>query len=542
MGFKNFFWRTANLLESGSRSNSNNKQFQPLNLATPSEQDISSCDNTLSNPSEQKGALLTLPSDQEVHVRMVFDENGEMTLCEMEAFKGFDTSISSQSRTLCPSSSQDPSRSPSPPHLSASSVAIPHSTTPASSYNLPPRRIFKATDFHAIKFIGKGGQGTVVLVRDKISRAQLAMKVVRKKDVLLRQYPGIFEEQDIMKRLAGNPWFLSLEASFDDSDHFFFLTKYCPRGNLHREITQRKKLPAPEALQFGAELIHALEILHKHRILHRDLKPENIFIDENGHLVIGDFGLSRAFGRSKLDQPWKMSHHWDFDDDEGEDDGAKEPRDVTKKGCGTVGFIAPEVYTGTYSYEADIWSAGVCLYQMLLGRLPFGLKPYQTKKEVYVRSANLEVDFNEDDDISGDARRLVERMLAKDMRRRPKIADIKKHPFFKTIDWEKIARREKAESMYVSPRAADKQEKGAWIPMGKPFPPEEAPFPWFQWVSPALQGMSAVMVALEDARCEDSMVYSVDSMRSIGNSHEEWAGSVNMVRRLKNWWKRKAVA
>lgn len=142
----------------------------------------------------------------------------------MEAFKGFDTSISSQSRTLCPSSSQDPSRSPSPPHLSASSVAIPHSTTPASSYNLPPRRIFKATDFHAIKFIGKGGQGTVVLVRDKISRAQLAMKVVRKKDVLLRQYPGIFEEQDIMKRLAGNPWFLSLEASFDDSDHFFFLT------------------------------------------------------------------------------------------------------------------------------------------------------------------------------------------------------------------------------------------------------------------------------------------------------------------------------
>lgn len=88
-----------------------------------------------------------------------------------------------------------------------------------------------------------------------------------------------------------------------------------------------------------------LVAIHRANILHRDIKLENVLINVVGEIKIGDFGVSK-----------KMN-----------------PREVCYDMCGTPAYIAPELLTnnGYSGFKADIWSAGVCLYAMLVGSVPF---------------------------------------------------------------------------------------------------------------------------------------------------------------------------
>ena len=93
-------------------------------------------------------------------------------------------------------------------------------------------------------------------------------------------------------------------------------------------------------------MISALKYLHDHRIIHRDLKLGNLFLNEKMEVKVGDFGLA-----TKLD----------FD--------GERKRTV----CGTPNYIAPEVLDGKsgHSYEVDIWSLGVIIYTLIIGKPPF---------------------------------------------------------------------------------------------------------------------------------------------------------------------------
>lgn len=101
---------------------------------------------------------------------------------------------------------------------------------------------------------------------------------------------------------------------------------------------------------YAAEILLALEILHQNKIVYRDLKPENVVIDVAGHIKLIDFGFAKRLHSSS--QP---KHHY-----------------RTHTNCGTLGYTAPEVLMNLgASFEADIWSFGILLAELLSGSLPF---------------------------------------------------------------------------------------------------------------------------------------------------------------------------
>src|SRR4051794_13539381 len=103
-------------------------------------------------------------------------------------------------------------------------------------------------------------------------------------------------------------------------------------------------LPRELAREWFLGLARAVGYLHDHGIVHRDLKPGNVFL-ENGLVKVGDYGLSKSMGASQ--------------------------RTAQTQSVGTVHYMAPEISTGNYNKQIDIYAAGIILYEMLTGRVPF---------------------------------------------------------------------------------------------------------------------------------------------------------------------------
>lgn len=149
--------------------------------------------------------------------------------------------------------------------------------------------------FEKIKTLGVGAFGEVALVRKKDVATLYAMKTLRKSDVLKRnQVAHVKAERDILAE-ADNEWVVKLYYSFQDRDHLYFVMDYVPGGDLMGLLIKFEILEEPLARFYIAELVLAIESVHKMGFIHRDIKPDNILIDKEGHIKLTDFGLCTGF-------------------------------------------------------------------------------------------------------------------------------------------------------------------------------------------------------------------------------------------------------
>ncbi|KAM5543864.1 hypothetical protein V8D89_002481 [Ganoderma adspersum] len=369
------------------------------------------------------------------------------------------------------------------------------SSSSSSSSSSSASEKLSMDQFLVLCLLGKGAQGDVYLVKHRAKMVFYALKAVPKSASKNGYYGNLFAEQFALKVVAGHPRFVNLQGTFQDDKFFYILTDLYAHGDLRSQMREVGKYEEEEARQCAAQIAVSIEALHKRRILHRDIKPDNLFLNSRHDVVLGDFGLCRTFGRSTAEQPWREAgvRAWMLPEDRPGSDHTLQTKDEAKKICGTPRYIAPEVYgldsDGWYSYEADIFSFGVILYELLHGKLPFGMKNDDEPEHLIVRTLRAELEV--DDDVSEEAADLLYMILDKDPSKRPNWEKIKAHAWFRSIDWDNVL----VKSQPPTPIMFDHFEPSPHarsITFGEPYPDDDSPYPFFDWTSPEIQFQPSV--------------------------------------------------
>lgn len=143
-----------------------------------------------------------------------------------------------------------------------------------------------------------------------------------------------------------HPFIVELYYAFQTSNKLGLILEYCPGGDLGTNLEQDKRFSEDRARDYLCEVIIALEELHSRDIIFRDLKPDNVVLDEEGHLKLTDFGLSK--------------------------EGVNDHTTGAKSFCGTVAYLAPEMLKKSgHGKAVDWYLLGVLFYEMIIGIPPY---------------------------------------------------------------------------------------------------------------------------------------------------------------------------
>ena len=305
-----------------------------------------------------------------------------------------------------------------------------------SKYYRYPRQKIDESRFEIISEIGKGGFGKVKLCRDKTTNEIFAMKKL-KYDLLINkaQLFHIKTEKDILT-ISNNAWKANLDYSFINDGYLYLIMDYYPGGDLLHYMNKKDTLTENEARFYIAEIILAVDSLHKNNCIHRDIKPDNFFIDKNGHLKIGDFGLSII--SNNISYPY--TYKWNKKNSDGDKEDLKKL--IGFSNVGSLLYVAPEVIEKkSYGAEIDWWSVGIIFYEMLVGFPPFWGEN-DTPKETGLKLKNFKKYLNipKGVNISPEAKKLIFGFLSERENRLGVngIDEIKKHIFFKNFNWENV--------------------------------------------------------------------------------------------------------
>ena len=252
------------------------------------------------------------------------------------------------------------------------------------------------------RLLGKGGFAKCYEFSCAENKKIFAGKVIAKSSLVKsRAKQKLISEIKIHKSLH-HPQIVAFEHYFEDTENVYILLEICQNQTLNDLLKRRKRLTEIEVQCYIVQLIKALKYLHSHRVIHRDLKLGNLFLTDKMELKVGDFGLA-----TKLDF-------------EGE-----RKRTV----CGTPNYIAPEILDGKtgHSYEVDIWSLGVIIYTLIIGKPPFETRDVKT---TYKRIKMNAYSFPETAIISEAAKNLISQILVTDPAKRPSLDQILIHDFF----------------------------------------------------------------------------------------------------------------
>ncbi|CAG9798713.1 unnamed protein product [Chironomus riparius] len=291
------------------------------------------------------------------------------------------------------------------------------------------------------KVIGEGSFSTVYLAKDVNSNKQYAIKVCEKAFIFReKKQEYIKREKTALLRLSNTTGIVKLVCTFQSSKYLFFVLSFAKNG----EILHYIDLMNIDCSRFyAAELLKAIEGMHKKNIIHRDLKPQNLFLDSNMHLLIGDLGSSKILQDEDIHHN-HLSHSINEDDD-GQNNNPKEKRKERRESfVGTALYVSPEILKGKKSlFSTDLFSYACILYEFICKKPTFGSNG-ENEYMVFQKIQNM--DYHFPDNMNHQAKDLIAKLLIVDPEKRLGATDgkdqlyksIRNHEFFESIDFDNI--------------------------------------------------------------------------------------------------------
>jgi hypothetical protein len=289
-------------------------------------------------------------------------------------------------------------------------------------------------DFELLRVVGRGSFGKVMQVRHRATGEIYAMKILKKGAIAARnQVEHTKAERQILEALQ-HPFLMTLRFAFQSKDKLYFVLDYYTGGELFFHLKNVRKFTEEVARIYIAEIALALGHLHALGYVYRDLKPENILLDNQGHVCLTDFGLSKDM-----------------------EVGAK-----AHTFCGTPEYLAPEIVAGVGHDKAiDWWALGILLYELTVGIPPF----YDANpNEMYVKIQRGVLRFPHY--LSEHCKSIIVAMLNRTPEKRlgslNDVDDLKQHPFYEGFDWDRLMRKEM--DVPYKPRVLGKDDASNYDP------------------------------------------------------------------------------
>ncbi|CAN7076049.1 unnamed protein product [Brassica oleracea var. botrytis] len=323
---------------------------------------------------------------------------------------------------------------------------------------------FKLTPNNTLRSAIHDWKSRVRLCREKKTGNIYAMKKLKKSEMLSRgQVEHVRAERNLLAEVASD-CIVKLYYSFQDPEYLYLIMEYLSGGDVMTLLMREETLTETVARFYIAQSILAIESIHKHNYVHRDIKPDNLLLDKHGHMKLSDFGLCkpldcRNISAMNVNEPLNDENtNESIDDDENCSIGRrgrrwKSPleqlqhwqinrRKLAYSTVGTPDYIAPEVLLKKgYGVECDWWSLGAIMYEMLVGYPPFySDDPVTTCRKIV--SWRTQLVFPDDARLTPEARDLICSLLCDSDHRLGShgagAEQIKAHPWFKDVEWEKL--------------------------------------------------------------------------------------------------------
>ena len=287
------------------------------------------------------------------------------------------------------------------------------SEAPNETENDGKVRPIKLSDYNMGETLGTGSFGRVKIAKDKKTGEFVAMKIMKKIEILKsKQADHIANEIKILSMIQ-HPFVITFGGFTQDDRNLYLAIELINGGELFTYLRGVGRFPVDQARFYICQIICIFDYLHNKNIIYRDLKPENILIHKSGYLKLTDFGFAKIV----------------------------EGRTYTL--CGTPEYLAPEIILNKgHGKPVDWWTCGILLYEMIAG-----IDPFSDDDPMMVYQKILKGKIKFPSGFDSNAKSIIKHLLDADLTKRygnlkNGVKDITGHRFFKTVEWEKLLKKE----------------------------------------------------------------------------------------------------